>query len=300
MNDAMLRFGILGLSEGNGHPYSWSAIFNGYDAAAMAKCPFPVIPAYLARQKFPHDAIADARVTHVWAQDRACAAHIAAAARIPHVVDDPIAMIGAVDAILLARDDAAHHFAHAAPFLEAGLPIFVDKPIALSVAAAQRLYDRQKRAGQIFTCSALAYAAELSLSSDEVAQLGALRFAEAVTIKDWDRYAVHVLEPLHALLAAAGPITEMRATGRNVRHLDIVWASGVEARVTALGVPQGEIAIRLFGEKGWRALTFRDTFAAFRAALAHFTAIVRGRSPPQDPAGVLAVVRLIEAGRNLP
>ena len=24
-----LKLGIIGLSEGNGHPYSWSAIFNG-------------------------------------------------------------------------------------------------------------------------------------------------------------------------------------------------------------------------------------------------------------------------------
>ena len=39
-----LRLGVLGLSEGNGHPYSWSAIFNGYDPQAMASCPFPDIP----------------------------------------------------------------------------------------------------------------------------------------------------------------------------------------------------------------------------------------------------------------
>ena len=34
----MLRVGILGLSEGNGHPYSWSAIFNGFDKTK--ECPF--------------------------------------------------------------------------------------------------------------------------------------------------------------------------------------------------------------------------------------------------------------------
>ena len=26
-----LSLGLIGVSEGNGHPYSWSAIFNGYD-----------------------------------------------------------------------------------------------------------------------------------------------------------------------------------------------------------------------------------------------------------------------------
>jgi hypothetical protein len=27
-----IKLGIIGASKGNGHPYSWSAIFNGYDA----------------------------------------------------------------------------------------------------------------------------------------------------------------------------------------------------------------------------------------------------------------------------
>ena len=39
-----IRLAMLGMVDGNGHPYSWSAMFNGYDAAEMAKCPFPVIP----------------------------------------------------------------------------------------------------------------------------------------------------------------------------------------------------------------------------------------------------------------
>ena len=42
-----LKLGIIGLSSDNGHPYSWSAIFNGYDPEEMARCPFPGIPEYL-------------------------------------------------------------------------------------------------------------------------------------------------------------------------------------------------------------------------------------------------------------
>lgn len=37
-----IRIAMLGMSEGNGHPYSWSAMFNGYDREKMtAGCPFP-------------------------------------------------------------------------------------------------------------------------------------------------------------------------------------------------------------------------------------------------------------------
>ena len=45
-----LRIGILGMTEGNGHPYSWSAMFNEYEKEPMEDCGFPVIPRYLEKQ----------------------------------------------------------------------------------------------------------------------------------------------------------------------------------------------------------------------------------------------------------
>ena len=33
----MLKFGIVGLNAGNGHPYSFSAVFNGYDPEALER-----------------------------------------------------------------------------------------------------------------------------------------------------------------------------------------------------------------------------------------------------------------------
>ena len=292
-----LRLGVLGMSEGNGHPYSWSAIFNGYDEAAMATCPFPAIPAYLKRQKLPADGIAGATVTHVWTQSRDVSEHIAAAANIPHVVDDRRDMLDQVDAVLLARDDAESHYEVAGPFLDAGLPIYIDKPVALTIAGAKRLYDRQKAPGQIFTCTALAFAPEFQLTRAQMEELGALRYVEAITVKDWDRYAIHVLEPLCNLLKEEGGVASACPAGGNVRHLDIAWASGLTGRVTALGTQRGPIAIRLYGQNDHREMAFRDAFSAFRNALSHFVEIVRGHRATQDPGAVLDIVRLVEAGR---
>ena len=95
-----LRLGVVGLSEGNGHPYSWSAIFNGYDMAYMKDYGFPVIPKYLSRQSFPDDCIPNAHVTHVWTQGRAISEHVANASLIPNVEDCMEDMIGSVDAVL--------------------------------------------------------------------------------------------------------------------------------------------------------------------------------------------------------
>jgi predicted dehydrogenase len=292
-----LRLGVLGLSEGNGHPYSWSAIFNGYDPLAMNECGFPVIPAYLARQRFPEDAIAEAQVTQVWAQDRRIAEHIAQAALIPNVVERAADMIGHVDAVLLARDDAENHLEMAAPFLDAALPVYVDKPLALSVAEARQLYARQRYPGQLFSCSALRYAREFTLTAAERAQLGPLRHIHAMAPKDWDRYAVHVVEPL--LLLADATVESMHCLRRaGATTLSLVFSNGLQASVSTLGAVAAPLSLRVIGERGWKDMVFGDSFFAFKRALYEFVQGVLQRDTRIDPEFTMQVVGIIEAGRQ--
>jgi predicted dehydrogenase len=294
-----LRLGLLGLSEGNGHPYSWGAIVNGYDEAEMAGCPFPAIPRYLAAHSFPEEAIADARVTHVWTQDRAVSRRIAAACRIEQVVANPGEMLGEVDAVLLARDDAERHEELAGPFLDAGLPTYIDKPLATGVAAARRLFARQAAEGQLFTCSALRYAAELRLDPAAREAIGPVRRVLASAPKRWSRYAVHLIEPTLALLGDPGPIESHSASASGgAARLQVAWGSGLEAELETLGDVEAPIAFRVIGEAAERTLTFEDSFAAFKAALERFAAVARGKAEPIPEAEVLRVVELIELGMN--
>jgi predicted dehydrogenase len=136
----MIKIGIIGMSEGNGHPYSWAAIFNGYDKKYMNECPFPVIPEYLSKKEFPKDQINGARVTHIWTQSKSTSEHIAKASKIEFIVDKPENLIQSVDAILLARDDYQRHYEMAKIFINAGLPIYIDKPIAITVEDTNKTY----------------------------------------------------------------------------------------------------------------------------------------------------------------
>ena len=106
-----LKLGMIGLSVGNGHPYSWAAICNGYSPEHMNACEFPVIPQYLAKQAWPAARIPGVEVTHIWTQDAELSLRVAKAALIAHVVEEPAAMLGQIDALLLARDDAMNHLA---------------------------------------------------------------------------------------------------------------------------------------------------------------------------------------------
>ena len=67
-----IRLGIIGMTEGNGHPYSWSAMFNKFDRAAMPReCPFPVIPVYLAKENYDMMGIPGAHMDYVACDKRA-------------------------------------------------------------------------------------------------------------------------------------------------------------------------------------------------------------------------------------
>lgn len=292
-----IRLGVIGLSSGNGHPYSWSAICNGYDPVEMEHCGFPVIPRYLEKQRFPEDRIPQVQVTHVWAQDDEVARHVAKAALIPHVVQDFTDMIGAVDGVLLARDDGETHLHFAMPFLRAGVPIYVDKPLALFRADAEAMYGAQHYSGQLFSCSALRYARELMLSAEDRQSLGAIRAIHAMTPKDWDKYAVHVIEPALNLIPDRGAVARVQPWAcEGGRGLAVAYSSGVQLHIHAAGDAVAPLSLRVLGESGWKELNFRDSFAAFKAALEAFIQTMREKRPVIPEAFTLEVVDLIEAG----
>lgn len=287
-----LKLGIIGLSVGNGHPYSWSAIFNGYVPAVMADCGFPVIPEYLSHQKFPDDCIPDARVTHIWTQDEAISRHVAAASNIPNVVGRAEDMIGQVDAILLARDDPENHYEMAKPFIEAGLPIYIDKPLAVSREEAERIYALEKYSGQIFTCSALAYSDGL-----KIGDIGDIRHIQAFVIKDWKKYAIHVIEPALHLFDWSVPIVSHNCISNETnRIVSLSWANGMTTTFTTLYGAQCGFRIQAFGTAGAAEVDFGGTFFMFRNALREFVAIVRGEKPNNSRAITMKAMEIVERG----
>ena len=293
-----LRLGIIGLSEGNGHPYSWSAIFNGYSLSEMENCGFPAIPQYLKQQRWPAARIPEAVVTHIWTQSPHLSSKIARAALIENVVAEPEAMLGHVDAVLLARDDAENHLFFAKTFIEAGLPVYIDKPVSLTVAQLDVLYGLQRYDGQIFTCSALRYASELQPRPHDYERIGQIRHVQATTPKSWEKYSVHIIEPVLRILgnedmlaSRAAPIS---ATGR---LLIAYFTNSVSAGFMATGDNVATpIAIRIHGDKGWLDFCFSDSFSAFKLALQDFVDGIRSRTCRSLYEFNRRVVGLVEAG----
>lgn len=293
-----LKLGIIGMSEGNGHPYSWSAIFNGFNPLYMKDCPFPVIPEYLAKEKYPENFLGDlAEVTHIWTQDKAISHHVAKASKITNVVDHYLEMIGQVDAVLLARDDAENHLNYASIFLKAGIPIYIDKPFALNTKSAKILWESMKYDNQIFTCSALQFAEEFQTSKIDKHIIGDIKAVWATIPKSWNKYAVHIIEPVLNLLPERGEIkkiAKLPIMSENIKGVQVEWTSGVIAQFQTTGENPIPLQLRFLGNKGFQDLTFSNTFYSFRESLRRFIEVVKGTKPNINKSFTEEMVMILE------
>lgn len=287
-----LNLGIIGLSEGNGHPYSWSAIFNGYNSEYMKDCPFPVISEYLSKQTFPNDFISGAKVTHIWTQDRKISEHIAISSNIENISENMEDLIGKVDAVLLARDDYKNHYEMALPFINAGIPIYIDKPLAISNKEADKIYSLEKFKGQIFTCSAMAYAPEL-IRKD----IGEVKYIDAVAIKDWNKYSIHIIEPVLKLFDYNSKIVKSCVNSfDNCKTVTINFENGITTNFKTLYDCKCGFKITLYGTKGSQEIEFKDTYNSFKNALSEFVLIVKKEKENNSYNITKKAIEVIERG----
>lgn len=275
-----LRLAMLGMIPGNGHPYSWSAIINGYDPQAMAACPYAGIPQYLGAQPLSRVKIPGAQVTHLWTDNPAEAPAVARASLIPHIVTRPEDVIGAVDAVLISTDDGTDHVQRARPFVEAGLPVFIDKPLATTVEDLATFVSWEKAGKRILSSSGMRYAPELGTLLENLRPLGDLRWISSVTCKTWERYGIHALEPVFRLVGPGFRSVRLESQpGLEVAH--ILHASGIQ--VTLPVIYDGAATFgtcHVCGTASQATVRFADTYQAFRNQMVNFIDYVRtGQAP---------------------
>lgn len=291
-----IRLAMLGMVEGNGHPYSWSAIFNGYNPEEMAKCPYPTIPVYLGKEPKEALQIPGAHVTHVWTDDPADAERVAKASLIPNVVKRPEDVIGEVDAVIVATDIGHEHVARCRPFVDAGLPVFVDKPLVDNKPDLATFSAWVGAGGRIMSSSCMRYAKEYLPYRLSTHDLGEMRFASITTPKTWERYGIHALEGIYPIL---GPgFISARNTGspeRNIVHLK--HECGADAVVVATNDMYGAFGVlQVCGTAGHATAAFTDTFHAFKAQLVAFIDYLRSGERPFPFAETQELMRIVIAG----
>lgn len=281
---------MLGMIPGNGHPYSWSAIVNGYEPGLIAECPYPVIADYLGARPEGSVGIEGAEVTHIWTDELHDAPKVAAASRIPHVVSRMEDVIGEVDAVIISTDDGADHVRRARPFVEAGLPVFVDKPMATTRAELEQFASWRRQGARILSSSGMRYAPEVEeLRGEE------WRWMTSLTCKSWERYGIHALEPVFTV---TGPgFVDVRCEAQT--GSDIVYcrhANGTQATIAAIDDAVGSFGVlHAYGVKDQRTISMRDTYSAFRGQLVAVVDWLRSGRDPYPFAETLELMAILIA-----
>lgn len=294
-----IRLAMLGMVDGNGHPFSWSAIINGrFDAQAMADCGYPVIPRYLSAEPPENLGIAGVEVTHVWCEDPAEARKVAKASFIPHVVERPEDVIGHVDAVILPTDRGGEHVERARPFIEAGLPLFIDKPLCDREDDLRQFIAWCAEGKRFLSTSAMRYAREFAAAKERLLDsVGEPRLMTITTPKSWERYGVHALEAVYPLLTPGGwtSVVNTGTASANIVHAQ--HASGVDVVLAAVADMYGAFAkLNVYGTKGTLAAACLDTFFSFKAQLLAFVDYLRTGELPFPFEETVELMKLLLGG----
>lgn len=291
-----LKIGILGMTEGNGHPYSWSAMFNGFDRQHMDNCPFPGIPAYLNKQPADSIGIPGAKITHVCCDDRKDAEDVARCALVPHVVVRPEDMIGQVDAVIVATDIGREHVARCRPFIEADIPLFIDKPLADNEEDLRTFVKWHDQGKRFISSSSMRYTKSLEPYHKHHDELGKLMYINMPMCKKWETYGIHALEGMFPFLGEG--FESIQNTGSYERNmLHITHRSSCDVHIPLSKDMYGAFNVTLLiGSADKAVLGDQDSYYAFKKQLDVFVSYLRSGVEPFPFAETIELIKMVIGG----
>jgi predicted dehydrogenase len=213
------------------------------------------------------------------------------------VTDDLPGMLARVDAVLLETNDGRPHREQATAVIEAGKPLFIDKPVAGSLADAIAIYRLARdRRVPVFSSSALRFGAAVQ----------AVRGGSIGEVTGCDAWSPCELEPTHPdlfwygihgcelLFTAMGPgvKTVTRTQTADFEFVTGVWADGRIGTFRGIRRGAGGYGGRAFGTKGTASL---GGFEGYKPLVIEIVKFFRTGTPPVDPAETLDLCAFMEA-----
>ncbi|WP_213412779.1 Gfo/Idh/MocA family oxidoreductase [Xylanibacillus composti] len=281
------------MSEGNGHPISFSAIINGFNEIELRKMGWNVIHDYMSERDPADVGLNGISVTHAWTQDEELTKQMSKACYIENIVKQPEDMIGHVDAVIIARDDYNTHVELSKPFLHAGLPVFIDKPLSLCPEEIN-FFKPYLASGQLMSCSAMRYARELDTVKRNISQYGDIKLIRGTVVNGWDKYGIHILDAIYPLLRSKCiAVTRIPA---NHTSIAIEMENGSAVQIDALGEIPKTFSIEIFGSKLRSSHEISDNFTMFRRMLWHFFNSIDKKRNAIPDVDTLTIMRILYAG----
>ena len=173
-----IRIGIIGAE--NSHTIGFGKMFN-------------------TDKKFP-----GAEVKYVWGETDEFAKNAMDKGNIPHMVQDPLEMMGKIDALIVDHRHAKYHLEAATPFVKAGIPTFIDKPFCYRAEEGKEFLAMAREAGTPVTSySSIAQSNATFDIKEQVESMGEISQVIRYGPVDLDSkygggvfFGVHIVQPL--------------------------------------------------------------------------------------------------------
>jgi predicted dehydrogenase len=294
----MKKIGVIGMSPGNAHPSSWAAIINGtFNGEAITKMGYPAVADYLEANK-PTLGLPGAKVTHVLSQSREVSEMIAGTAGIENIAADEAEMIASVDAVLLCRDDPENHVSMAKPFIDAGLPIFIDKPVCATRNELDYFAAEVRKGKFIMSCSSMRYGSECMAVKSAIKSLGKIELVTGVGKKDWLKYGIHMLEGIASVLNDPKPVSVRNIGSRDRNIVQVNYENEVQVMLHLFMDLAPTMQISFFGREQWRMIEIKNSYAMFRDNVIEFIRSVNEGKPRLDFNKTVQIIKVMIAAEE--
>lgn len=294
----MKKIGVIGMSPGNAHPSSWAAIINGtFNGEAITKMGYPAVADYLEANK-PTLGLPGAKVTHVLSQSREVSEMIAGTAGIENIAADEAEMIANVDAVLLCRDDPENHVSMAKPFIDAGLPIFIDKPVCATRNELDYFAAEVRKGKFIMSCSSMRYGSECMAVKSAIKSLGKIELVTGVGKKDWLKYGIHMLEGIASVLNDPKPVSVRNIGSKDRNTVQVNYENEVQVVLHLFMDLAPTMQISFFGQEQWRMIEIKNSYAMFRDNVIEFIRSVNEGKPRLDFNKTVQIIKVMIAAEE--
>lgn len=256
LSEESLTIGIIGAE--NSHTAGYGKLFN-------------------VDKKFP-----GVKVEYVWGETADFAQKASDDGRIPTIVTDPAEMLGKVQAVIVDHRHPQYHLPAALPFIEAGIPTFVDKPFCYRVADGRPFLARARALGTPVTSySSIAYSSATFDIRDQVQEMeGEIRQIIASGPADLNSpyggiffYGVHLVQPI------------MFIFGEDIHRVRVTRQG--KAATATLAYPDDRLATLIFKTQhyGW------ETWVETKEGMKQLQSRVPELDPPINDTAMVAMFK---------
>ena len=210
-------------------------------------------------------------------------------------------MLGQVDAVLLESVDGRRHLAEARPVIEAGKPLYIDKPLAADYKEAAEIVRLAREKGcPVFSSSSLRYDVNIRaiLADPELGEVFSCDAFSPATLDPTNPglfwYGVHGVEILFTFMGTGCE----KVTCYTSEDSDVIvgtWAGGRLGTMRGTRSGAHDYGVTAFGEGKVMQTAYSHDVPLYSQLLEQIMPFFQGGPAPVDPEETLEIMAFMQA-----